>query len=166
MLIPELIQLQKGHMEAFDGFYKSTKKSVYFTLKRYIKNEDIIEDLMQDTYMKFLEKLESINPWMNVTGYLTTIAKHKALDYLEKHKHLIYDEHVLLNIAEPQQQDNEDAWDLLNKLDPIRHNIVYLHVIEDMTFKDISITLEKPIGTILWHYHKAMKTLKENYHED
>ena len=42
----------------FDLFYEQTKKIIYFTIKNVIKDEEIVKDLMQDTYLKFLNNLE------------------------------------------------------------------------------------------------------------
>jgi RNA polymerase sigma-70 factor (ECF subfamily) len=41
------------------------------------------------------------------------------------------------------------------------YQIVILHVVNDQKFNAIAKILNKPLGTILWVYNKAMKKLKK-----
>ena len=53
-IIEELRQANYAH---FDEFYNATKKNVFFTIASIIKDRSTIDDLMQDTYIKFLENI-------------------------------------------------------------------------------------------------------------
>ena len=50
--------------------------------------------------------------------------------------------------------------DLLKSLDDTSKEIVILHVINELKFKEIAKIVNKPLGTVLWIYNKAIKTLK------
>ena len=39
----------------FDEFYNATKKNVFFSIAAVVKDRSTIDDLMQDTYIKFLD---------------------------------------------------------------------------------------------------------------
>lgn len=153
---------QKSDYKAFDEFYNLTSKQVFFTLKKYIHDAMLIEDLMQETYIKFLKHIQKINPDLEVKSYLTTIARNLAIDYLRKQKPTLYDDDLLLSVLDDAQVD-EDWLYLLHALNTMDQDIVYLHVIEGMTFKDIGILHHMPLGTVLWRYQKALKILKEVY---
>ena len=44
--------------------------------------------------------------------------------------------------------------------------IVILHVINQMTFKEIALLNKLPLGTVLWKYNKTIKYLKEELNID
>ena len=39
--------------------------------------------------------------------------------------------------------------------------VVTLHVINDLKFKEIAKIMKKPLGTVLWIYNKAIKKLRD-----
>ena len=61
----------------FDEFYNETKKSVFFSIAAIVKDRDSIDDLMQDTYIKFLENIGKYKSKTNINAYLSTIAHNK-----------------------------------------------------------------------------------------
>ena len=153
---------QNKDYQRFDEFYDLTSKQVFFTLKKYIKDPMLVEDLMQETYIRFLKNIHRVNIELEVKSYLTTIARNLAIDYLRKQKPLELNENILDSVMDPYQIEKEWLF-LLDRLDAINKDIVYLHVIEAMTFKDIAHIHNMPLGTVLWRYQKAMKLLKEDY---
>ncbi|MDR4968237.1 MAG: hypothetical protein RG740_01325 [Acholeplasmataceae bacterium] len=38
--------------------------------------------------------------------------------------------------------------------------MVTLHIINDLKFREIADTIDKPLGTVLWIYNKAIKKLR------
>lgn len=151
---------QKGQFEQFDDFYHLTSKQVFFTLKKYLNDGMLIEDLMQEVYMKFLNKIQDIDVSKQVISYLTTMARNLAIDHLRKTQFVTFDEITVYHALDHQQVDPDYLW-LLTQLKPLDKDIVYMHVVEAMTFKDIAVVIEMPLGTVLWHYQKAIKKLKE-----
>ena len=75
-------QLKAGKKEYFSRFYTLTKRSVYFTVRKYSRDEFFIEDVMQDAYISFLNNMQSIDG--DPLPYLITITKNKALDAVRK----------------------------------------------------------------------------------
>jgi RNA polymerase sigma-70 factor (ECF subfamily) len=151
---------QKGQFEHFDDFYHLTYKQVFFTLKKYIKDSMLVDDLMQEVYMKFLNKIKDIDVSKQVMSYLTTMARNLAIDHLRKTQHVTFDEITVYHALDEHQVDQDYLW-LLNHLNDLDKDLVYMHVIESMTFKNIAIILDMPLGTVLWRYQKAMKKMKE-----
>ncbi len=81
-----LEEFKAGNLEHFDEFYNSTKKSVYFAIYLIIKDEMMTEDLMQETYVQFLETVNKIPKNANIEGFLVTSAKNRAINYFNRHK--------------------------------------------------------------------------------
>jgi RNA polymerase sigma-70 factor (ECF subfamily) len=145
----------------FDEFYHLTERQVYFSIFTIVKNQDITKDLMQDTYMKFIEKINQYNPKYKVTTYLATIARNLAINYYHKEKRNIHSDDMFEYLPSHQKVDeNEYILDFVDQLDENKKYIVTMHVINDMKFKDIAEIMDMPLGTVQWHYHEAIKILK------
>lgn len=153
---------QKKDYQLFDVFYDATSKQVFFTLRKYIKDSMIIEDLMQETYVKFLKHIFDIKPDGNIKSYLTTIARNLAIDHFRKSSKVEFNEAYVMDLEENFEESHDYLY-LMDVVSPKEKQIVRLHIVESMTFKDISLIEKEPLGTILWRYQKALKKMKEAY---
>lgn len=146
----------------FDEFYNTTKKNVFFSIAAIVKDQAAIDDLMQDTYVKFLENINKYQA-SSINAYLSTIAHNIAINYYNKEKRVIRDEEIIDYVADEEKKTNYqyiEALELLKGLDDISKEIVVLHTINDLKFKEIAKIVNKPLGTVLWIYNKAIKELQ------
>jgi RNA polymerase sigma-70 factor, ECF subfamily len=156
-------ELKKRNYQSFDTFYNLTKNQVFYAIINIVKDQDLAEDIMQDTYVKFLEKIEQYKSGSNPYAYLSTIARNLAINYYHQDKKIVYNDEIIDHSDSLYEsiEENEDIFKLLNILSDIEKEVVTLHVINDLKFKEIAGILKKPLGTILWIYNKAIKKLKE-----
>jgi len=155
-------ELRKRDYRSFDTFYNLTKNQVFYAIVSIIKDHDLAEDLMQDTYVKFLEKIDQYHTGANPYAYVSTIARNLAINTYNKNKKEIISDEIIDSIPSPEESVNdEDIFKILDLLDPSEREIVTLHVINDLKFKEIVPLVGKPLGTVLWIYNKAIKKLKE-----
>jgi RNA polymerase sigma-70 factor, ECF subfamily len=162
--IHEIIkELKQRNYQSFDVFYNLTKNQVFYAIINIVKDKSQAEDLMQDTYLKFLEKIDQYKDGNNPYAYLSKIARNLAINYYHQDKKIVYNDEIIDysdSLYESIEED-EDIFKLLNILSDIEKEVVTLHVINDLKFKEIAGILKKPLGTILWIYNKAIKKLKE-----
>lgn len=162
--IKEIVkQLKAKDQRHFDIFYDLTKKAVFYAVASIIRDENLIEDLMQETYMKFLSNIERIDENGNVVAYLSMIARNLALDMYNQRKRVVYSDNLMDQIPDPKpdsEADEKDIFKMLDLLDDDAREIVTLHVINDLKFREIASIVNKPLGTVLWKYNKAIKTLR------
>lgn len=149
---------------AFEVIYENTKRGVFSMILSIVNNKAVTEDLMQDTYMKMIEKIHQYKQGRNFYAWLLQIAKNTALDYYRKeNKVKVYDpqENEHMFDSESMDQNNYAVYDMIKPLDDEEKQIVLLRIVSDLKFKDIATVVEKPIGTVLWIYNKAIKKLQE-----
>src|SRR5690606_34233625 len=116
-----------------------------------VKDNDLAEDIMQDTYVKFLEKIDQYRDGANPYAYLSTIARNLAINLYNQRKHEVYSEDIFETIASPEvKNDEEDIFKILNLLESDEKEIVTLHIINDLKFREIASIVKKPLGTVLW----------------
>lgn len=149
--------------KAFEVIYENTKKGVFSMIISIVNNRAATEDLMQDTYMKMVEKIRQYKRGRNFYAWLLQIAKNTALDYYRKEKNVnVYDpqENEYLFDKEYNDKNNYAVHDMIKDLEDEEKQVILLRVVSDMKFKDIAKTLKKPLGTVLWLYNKAIKKLQ------
>lgn len=164
--IHEIIeQLRKKDYSSFDTFYELTKKQVFFAIVSIIKDQDLTEDLMQDTYVKFLEKIDQYRPNENPYAYLSRIGRNLAINSYNRRKKEVVSEEIFETIPSLEtvsdKEDDQDILKILDLLDLDEREVVTLHVINDLKFREIAESMNKPLGTVLWIYNKAIKRLKK-----
>lgn len=157
-----IIQLQQGNMEAFDEFYELTKKGVYSMAYQILKSRDEAENVLQDTYLKFLEKLPEMKKDRSVLAYLMQTSKNLSLNIISKDRRILHQVDIT-SIPEEEKSQNDD--EVMRKMREVlsaeENQIVLMHCLYDMSHKEIANEIHKPIGTVTWKYNQAIKKLKE-----
>lgn len=171
MKLDEIIEeLRDANYAHFTEFYNETKKTVFFAIVSVIKDRDVVDDLMQDTYIKFLENISKFKSKTNINAFLSTMAHNIAINYYNKEKRVVKDEAVFDFIPDEGNKtktyEEIKVVELLKELDDISKQVVILHVINELKFREIASIIDKPLGTVLWIYNKAINELKERMQEE
>ena len=161
-------RLQEGDADAFEGIYEQTRKPVYYAILSILRDPSLSEDIMQDTYMRFLRNPNAYSE-RNFLAYLVTIARRLAInEYHSRHRTELQDdlesrrETPCLEInAEIAAEKRELIDKALSVLDPLEKNVVLLYNIADLTHREIAEILGKPLGTVTWLYARALKKIRE-----
>jgi RNA polymerase sigma-70 factor (ECF subfamily) len=159
--------LQEKDESAFFAVYEATKHGVYSVIVAIVKDRQTTEDLMQDTYIKMLKNLSSYQRGRNFPAWLFQIAKNLAYDHLRKQAPVLItdpqtQEHLFNQTNEPSPSTDYTLEELLKPLDSLQRQIVLLRVVSDVKFKDIAITVGRPLGTVLWIYNQALTKMKNS----
>lgn len=165
MDIKEIILELKRHDDRhFKEFYDLTKKQVYFSAISIVNSSYVADDIVQDTYVNFLKNIDSFDDKRNVFAYLSTIARNLSINYYNKNKREIIDDEYV-STTKDEEKDiyaEQRVKDILSLLDnETEREVITYHVILEYKFKDIASIIDKPLGTVLWIYNKAIKKLQE-----
>lgn len=157
-----LERLKNNDMTAFDELYEETSKNVYFVIFSVFHDDDLTRDLLQDTYVKLLEKKDKIPSGTNLGGYVVQIAKNLALNYYNKRK---YENEYLSNMRDDSYSSfinpPSGVLEVIKEhLSPKEYKIFLLKVLGEYSFKEISKMTKIPIGTLTWLYQEIRKKLK------
>ena len=82
------LELKRGDQSHFNWFYENSKKQLFYNILSYTKNYELSEDLLQETYVKFLTNIKNIDDKVNVLGYLMVMSKNITLDYFKKNNRI------------------------------------------------------------------------------
>jgi len=159
--------LQNGDLSVFDDIYYATKDNVYYTILSIVKDQSLSEDLMQETYLKALEKIHSYKPKHSFNSWIITIARNLAInEYNRRKKELKMDpgdNEIIFGTVDSVSEKELIVKEILELLSRDERDIVIMHVIGDMKYREIAEVLGKPIGTISWKYNEAIKKIQKKY---
>ena len=152
--------------EAFRIIYDDTKNAVFGIIISVVKDRNLAEDVMQDTYIKMIKSIRIYKRNGKFINWLLTIAKNQAIDYYRKrNKEVLLDYNDETN--EPLLKDDNkftfslETNRLLDLLSDIEREIVILKIVNDFKFREIAEFVGKPLGTVLWIYNKSIKKMQE-----
>lgn len=163
-----LVRIERRDEEAFRILYEETKKGVFAMIAAIVSDRQTIEDLMQDTYMKMLAKLDTYERGRNFAAWLFQIAKNLAFDHVRKNaKTTLIDpieDAAVVDRPIDAQPDTDDPSlsEMLACLDETEREIVWQRAVAETAFKDIAVAIDKPLGTVLWLYQRALKKIKKD----
>ena len=84
LLMQEIVkQLKNDNLDMFDEFYDLTKNQVYVTILSVVKNKMTAEDIMQDTYLRFLNNIHKYKE-------IFILKNLKDVDFFEIHGRKLY----------------------------------------------------------------------------
>ena len=162
------LELKRGDQTHFNWFYENSKKQLFYNILSYTKNYELSEDLLQETYVKFLTNIKNIDDKVNVLGYLMVMSKNITFDYFKKNNRI-----ETLNEEDISFEDNKIHETMLVSkikeiLNDIEFKILILHILGELTFNEIKDIVKKPLGTVLWIYNKSLKKVRKelNYEKD
>ncbi len=163
-LIDLLIHIQNDELDYFDEFFELTKKPVFNLIYSYLRNTDEAEDILQETYIKMLKYKKRIKRDGNILSYLLQIAKTLSLNYIKKNNKYDYLENVDVIPEEKKETKNIEDSPIIRTMREVlkdsEYQIVILHIVNEMTHKEIAEFLGKPIGTITWAYNNAINKIR------
>ena len=170
-------RIQNGNERAFDELYRLTKERAYFVAIQFIKNEDDVQDILQESYIKALSKIKELDKPESFQSWLNQIVANKCKDFLKKKKPMLFEaeENEVYEILPDedlnfQPEDSLDQSELqrtvmevLDELNEEKRACVLMMYFEELSVSEIAQTLEIPEGTVKTRLFSARKDLKEKF---
>ena len=156
--------IKNGNELDFNKLYEKYKNLVYGVTFSILKNKEDSEEIVQKVFIKLWKMEKNKMPTNNEASWLYKVTKNETLNFLkEKKEEISIDE--LYYITHEDKELNEiiekDTYNkIIVKLPLKEQEIVSLKILSKLSFREISIILNIPIGTVQWRYYKGLHTLK------
>lgn len=157
---------QKKSRKAFDELYLTYSPLMYGICLRYTKDETEAQDLLQECFIRILNKIKDYEFKGSFEGWIRRLTVNHAINYLRSKKHFMSED-----ISEYEIENTNDNTDIISKLNaeeiikminelPEGYKTVFnLHVIEGYKHTEIAEMLNISDITCRTQYKKAREAL-------
>jgi RNA polymerase sigma-70 factor (ECF subfamily) len=160
-----LLKIKKGNREAMQDLYAQTRRGLYAFILPYLHDNQLTEDVMQDTYLKVMDNIQSFQANAQGMNWILTIARNTALNLIKIRGRETQVEREVLEETFPS---TEDVYDLGSPIITLakkilskdEQTILFLYAISEYKHREIALILDIPIGTVTWKYNEAIKKMK------
>ncbi len=162
----ELIRRAMGSDQAaITQLYYMTKDNVYYTIKTMISDEDLAQDLTQDTFLKAIRYLGQLREAAAFRGWIKKIARNMAIDVLRKRKIISFSQMVsadseeaiefeddrqenLPEVVIDRQETTRLIGEILGTLSAEQRVVTELFYYENLSVKEIALELGVSENTV------------------
>ena len=156
-------------MQDIGQIYEEYFETVYKYLFCLTHNNDIAEELTQETFYRAVEKINTYKGDCKISVWLCQIAKHLWFDYCKKNKKTINIQENLFNeqstnVTEESIISNDEKISLYKKmqnLDEKTREVIYLRITGELSFKEIGTILNKTENWARVTFYRGKTKLKE-----
>lgn len=156
--------------KAMEVFYRRHSTRLYAFILRHVNNANDANEVMNETMMEVWRKAETFEGRSQVTSWLFSIARFKAIDLLRRKGRRLDTEDEDENASDEEscsllagvesEEDKEHVKHCLEKLKNEQRHVVYLAFYEGLAYSDIAEIIAVPTGTVKTRMLHAKDALK------
>jgi RNA polymerase sigma-70 factor (ECF subfamily) len=166
-----------GDQAAFKTLFDKYKQPLYFHILKLVKDREIIEDLLQEIFLKAFDNISSFNPDYAFSTWLYRITTNHSIDYLRKKKLKTFSIHDPIRTKDGEmsieledegrstddlivrKQRSQILREALDSLPEKYREIIKMRHVEELSYQEIADILDLPLGTVKAHIFRARELL-------
>lgn len=173
-----VIKAKENDEQAITHLYNMTIQRVTFVARKYIKDEDVVNDVLQDSYIKAFQNLDQLEDESKFDKWLNTIVARKCKDVLKKRHDATFtdvfdDEYPPEDFIEDSHMEfsPKEASDytelkmamshIIDELNTEQKMCILMFYYQQYTIKEIAKTLEVSENTIKSRLNYGKKKIEE-----
>ena len=153
----------KGNNEAFDTLLRRHQDRIFSYILRIIKNEDIANDIFQETFVKAIQTIRLGRYTENgkFPAWISRIAHNLIIDYYrqEKSENLQSADLTDVDILN-RNQIRDDVKYLIEELPELQKEVLMMRYYQNLSFKEIAEITGVSINTALGRMRYAILNLR------
>lgn len=180
-----VVQLKRGNVAPMEGLVLKYQDRLFGAVYRIVGNPDDAADLVQETFVRLLQKIQNFEGKSSLYTWLFRIAVNLALSHRRAGRYratvtlepdaaggddLNRQAAPLRRLAQETEMDpaaaaalhldHERVLAALGRIDPEYRAVIILRDIEDCDYEQIAAILEVPMGTIKSRLFRARAALR------
>jgi len=154
-------------------FWNTHSKQIYKQCLRRIKDQDLVDDAMQEIFIKLYNNSNSLENHINPTAWLFLIAKNQCLDYIRRRTRrgdmLFRDlpQNYITDTVDPYPHDTNIQISILLKqmqkeLSTVDKFLLYLHYNKGFSLHELGKMFNVSKSTIAKKMAQSMRFLRDH----
>jgi RNA polymerase sigma-70 factor (ECF subfamily) len=161
---------QRYDRKALAAIFEAYSEELYRYAFRLVADVARAEDLMSETFSRFLRALElGGGPKTHLRAYLYRTTHNLAMDHLRRVQKETNDDSIEqqtdLSARNPEQRaerkiDQEQAISMLRLLTEEQRQVIILKFFQGMDNEEVAATMQKTVGAVKALQHRALNSLR------
>lgn len=168
-----LTLLQKSDEKAFTVIYERYHKLLYVVAYKYLKDNDMAKDAVQQIFLKLWESRSLLNIHINLRNYLYTMLKNHLLNEIRNHYSILeknyelaqeaieYEDEILSKLEEKEL--TAQLYQAVDNLPGQKKAVCLYKLKEGLSNQEIAEKMQLSIPTVKTHYSQAIKLLRDHF---
>lgn len=161
-----LIELQNNDL-VLEQIYEQMYNEVYRYIYSIVRIKEYAQDLTHDVFIHVYKNIHLYKGKGHAKAWLLTISRNITYMSLRKTKREYVVDYEIDKVDENMKGIHNKLLmnTLMIALQKEEREIIVLHVVEGMTFKEISQIMNLKLSTVLNRYHRSLKKMKKSLEE-
>lgn len=135
-----LVQYGKGHLEAFDVFYKRNSKMIFLFIMSRVGDQGEAEDILQECFIRIHKYIHRYDPNKKSLNWILTIAKNLILTHFAKRRnHTSLDESSLAERKTSSIEARESLAEIMLVLKDDEKSLLIDKYVNEESYEEISL---------------------------
>lgn len=165
--ITQLLSDAATQRKGFELLVRSYSEQLYWLIRKIVIEHDDTNDVLQNTFLKAWNGLDSFHGDSKISTWLSRIAINESLDFLRRRKQptVSVEEVTVSRLTADEYFDGTEVEAMLQEaiatLPDVQRTVFLLRYFDEMKYSDISQMLNTSEGALKASYHIAVKKITE-----
>ena len=159
-----------GDCDALRLLYAASAPEIYAFALSCLRHPQDAEDVLHDCLLRAWENAGSYRSQGKPLAWLLTIARNLCMDRLRQQRRFtdlpLEEQTPCILSAELPVEERIVLEATLSTLTDAQRQIVTLHAVGGLKHREIASLLNMPLGTVLSHYRRALKRLRQSLEQE
>ena len=159
----------KTQRAAFGVIVRQYSEQLYWQIRRIVLTHEDANDVMQNTFLKAWNHIDSFQGESKIITWLSRIAINESLDHLRRNNHTTVSTEDDLSLVNALQADpyfdGSEVEAMLQQavatLPDVQRTVFQLRYFDEMKYSEMSQVLNTSEGSLKASYHIAVKKIAE-----
>lgn len=166
-----VLRCKRGEKPAFDELIRQWEGRLLYYVRRLVGTEEDAWDVLQQTWIKVLRGIKTLDDPQRLPAWLYQIARRTAASHWRKHyrEEGRMDDHAdLAELADAEEgwqfEDAEQVHRALSRISLAHREALTLYFLEDLSLEQMAEVLAIPVGTVksrLCYAKRALRAVLE-----
>lgn len=167
--ITQLLAEAATQRKGFELLVRGYSEQLYWMIRKIVVEHDDANDVLQNTFLKAWNGLDSFHGDSKISTWLSRIAINESLDFLRRKKQptVSVEEVTVSRLTADEYFDGTEAEAMLQEaiatLPDVQRTVFLLRYFDEMKYSDISQMLNTSEGALKASYHIAVKKITEYF---
>lgn len=165
--IIQLLSDATTQRKGFELLVRGYSEQLYWIIRKIVIEHDDANDVLQNTFLKAWNGLDSFHGDSKISTWLSRIAINESLDFLRRRKQptVSVEEVSVSRLTADEYFDGSEVEAMLQEaiatLPDVQRTVFLLRYFDEMKYSDISQMLNTSEGALKASYHIAVKKITE-----